>query len=86
MFGYIVCLSVLMSSHCRCVADVKSPESGHTLPRASNLSQESIQIHKVLTEFLAGLSRAAAEDVRRQMQVGRQNLARVPARNVRYLA
>ena len=51
-------------------ADTKHSESGqHTFPRTSNLSQESIQIHKVLTEFLAGLTKSAAEDVRRQMQV-----------------
>ena len=52
-----------------CFADAKPPESGQTFPRSSNLSQESIQIHKVLTEFLAGLTKPAAEDVRRQMQV-----------------
>ena len=52
-------------------ADAKPPEPGQTFPRTSNLSQESIQIHKVLTEFLAGLAKPAAEDVRRQMQVSR---------------
>ncbi|XP_037091928.1 rab5 GDP/GTP exchange factor-like isoform X2 [Pollicipes pollicipes] len=51
----------------------KLPDAGQVSPRPSHLSQESIQIHKVLNEFMTGLSKPAADDVRRQIQANMES-------------
>ncbi|KAF0309820.1 Rab5 GDP/GTP exchange factor [Amphibalanus amphitrite] len=66
-------VTCLQPPFCLYLKYAKPPDAGQQLPRTSNLSQESIQIHKVLTEFLSGLSKPAAEDVRRQMQTSMES-------------